>query len=127
MKTENFLKKLIDYTEKNGQYAFKKQLMEHLKLNEGEFNRLYWANDGCFFYDLVHNEPRIKIFTPRCQENLKNFSSENRILTLILAFFPVVVVDIVKNPQPIINLLIRLFDLFCSFSLLSHKIVKEFK
>ena len=114
MKTEKFLRKIIDYTEKNGQYAFKKKLMEYLKLNEGEFNRLYWANDGCFFYDLVHNEPRIKIFTPRCQENLKFFSSEKGILALLLDYLTVVV-GIVQDPQPIINLLIRLFDLICSF------------
>lgn len=84
MKNEKFLKKMICYAEKNGQYAFMKELTRYLGLNDGEFNRLRWANEGCFFYDVVGSEPRIKIITARCRGNLSNFPSGK--LQWILSF-----------------------------------------
>lgn len=75
MKSEKFLKKIIGYAEKNGEYAFVRELTRYLGLNDGEFNRLRWANEGCSSYDLVDSEPRIKINTARCRENLSNFPS----------------------------------------------------
>lgn len=91
MKNEKFLKNMIGYAEKNGQYAFMKELTRYLGLNDGEFNRLRWANEGCSSYDLVDNEPRIKINTARCRENLSNFPSGKLQLILRLGIAPLIV------------------------------------